>query len=250
MILKRITAIWKENPPDSPHQILEFKYFIIVSIKNFFNKAIGFPVIWDVLTPMWGHWNTWPIKADAGFNMDHFYFVNVLSAVGLANAMVNHPNRRTRIFHVCCIVSFHETYYKMHVGIRCRSRFSQCSPTSLKIWRISIYVTIWIDHDTVCAGVIGTAIRHSTSCCAGLQYQSRQRRPYKWSISILPRSQFHKRQGNLRFQRLVPLVVPIDVCVTTHDDGTASDVTIGMWRHNQQATNHERNGKPWFSSPK
>ena len=90
---------------------------------------------------MWGHWNTLPIKADAGFNMDHFYFVNVLSAVGLANAMVNHTKRRTRIFHVCCIVSFHETYYKMHVGIRCRSRFSQCSPISLKIWRISIYVT-------------------------------------------------------------------------------------------------------------
>ena len=34
------------------------------------------------------------------------------------------------------------------------------------------------------------------------------------------------------------------------DDGTASDVTIGMWRHNQQALNHERNGQPWFSLPK
>ena len=43
---------------------------------------------------------------------------------------------------------------------------------------------------TVCAVVIGTAIRHSTrcagrrdgwhkSCCAGLQYQPRQRRPYR-----------------------------------------------------------------------
>ena len=51
-------------------------------------------------------------------------------------------------------------------------------------------------------------------------------------------------------QRLVPLFVPIGVCVTTHDDGTASDVTIGMWRNNQQATNHERNDKPWFSFPK
>ena len=79
---------------------------------------------------------------------------------------------------------------------------------------------------------------------------SRGRRPYKWSISILPRSQFTKSKGNLRFRRLVPLFVPIGVCVMTHDDGTASDVTIGMWRHNQQATNHERNGKPWFSLPK
>ena len=87
-------------------------------------------------------------------------------------------------------------------------------------------------------------------CCSGLQYQPRQHRPYKWSISILPRSQFTKSKGNLRFRRLGPLLVPIGVCVTTHDDGTASDVTIGMWRHNQQVTNHERNGKPWFSLPK
>ena len=122
-------------------------------------------------------------------------------------------------------------------------------------------VVIGIDHDTVCAGVVGTAIRNSTSCAgrraaacgrAGRhnEYQPRQHRPYKWSISILPRSQFTKSKGNLRFRRLVPLFVPIGVCVTTHDDGTASDVTIGMWRHNQQVTNHERNGKPWFSLPK
>ena len=43
---------------------------------------------------------------------------------------------------------------------------------------------------------------------------------------------FTKSKENLRFRRLVPLFVPIGVCVTTHDDGTASDVTIGMWRHN------------------
>ena len=91
--------------------------------------------------------------------------------------------------------------------------------------------------------------RHNL-CCSELQYQPLQRRPYKWSISILPRSQFTKSKGNLRLQRLVPLFVPIGVCVTTHDDGTASDFTIGMWRHNQQVMNHERNGKPWFSLPK
>ena len=61
---------------------------------------------------------------------------------------------------------------------------------------------------------------------------------------------FTNAREKLRFRRLVPLFVPIGVCVTTHDDGTASDVTIGLWRHNQQATNHERNGKPWFSLPK
>ena len=132
--------------------------------------------------------------------------------------------------------------------------------------KIYAWWVIGIDHDTVCAGVVGSwycnpeqhelcrpsrgrAGRHN-ECCSGLQYQPRQCRPYKWSISILPRSQFTKSKGNLRFQCLVPLFVPIGVCVTTHDDRTASDVTIGMWRHNQQVTNHERNGKPWFSLPK
>ena len=45
---------------------------------------------------------------------------------------------------------------------------------------------------------------------------------------------FSKSKENLRFLRLVPLFVPITVCVTTNDDGTAIDVTIGMWRHNQR----------------
>ena len=155
-------------------------------------------------------------------------------------------------FYVATVLTVWWTLYRM------------CSTSNL---RTLVKMVIGIDRDTVCAVVIGTAIRHSTSCagrraaasgragrhnecCAGLQYQSRQRRPYKWSISILPRSKFYKKQGNLGFQRLVPPVVPIGVCVTTHDDGTASDVTIGMWRHNQQATNHERNDKPWFSFPK
>ena len=87
----------------------------------------------------------------------------------------------------------------------------------------------------LCRPSCGRAGRH-TECCSGLQYQPRQRRPYKWSISILPRSQFTKSKGNLRFRRLVPLFVPIGVCVTTHDSGTASDITIGMWRHNHYPT--------------
>ena len=34
-------------------------------------------------------------------------------------------------------------------------------------------------------------------------------------------------------------------CFTmTHNDVAASDVAVGMWRHNQEATNHERNGEP------
>ena len=61
---------------------------------------------------------------------------------------------------------------------------------------------------------------------------------------------FIKSEENLRFRCLVPLFVPIGVCVTAHNDETASDVIIGMWRHNQEATNHERNGESWFSLPK
>ena len=85
-----------------------------------------------------------------------------------------------------------------------------------------IWNVIGIDHDTVCAGVGGTAIRHSTSCagrraaacgrhnecCAWWQYHPRQRRPYKWSISILPRSQFYKRQGKLAFSTSCTAVRP------------------------------------------
>ena len=86
-------------------------------------------------------------------------------------------------------------------------------------------MAIGIDHDTVCAGVGGTAIRHSTSCagrcaaacgragrhnecCAWWQYHPRQRRPYKWSISILPRSQFYKKQGKLAFSTSCTAVRP------------------------------------------
>ena len=48
----------------------------------------------------------------------------------------------------------------------------------------------------LCRPSHGRAGRHN-ECCAGLQYQPRQRRPYKWSISILPLSQFLKKEGKL-----------------------------------------------------
>ena len=41
---------------------------------------------------------------------------------------------------------------------------------------------------------------------------------------------FIKSKGNLRFRRLASLCVPIGVCVTTHGDGIASDVTINSLR--------------------
>ena len=37
-----------------------------------------------------------------------------------------------------------------------------------------------------------------------------------------------KNKENVSFLRLVPLIVPIGVFVPPHDDGTVSDVTIGM----------------------
>ena len=61
---------------------------------------------------------------------------------------------------------------------------------------------------------------------------------------------FIESKENLHFRRPVPLFVPFGFCATTHDEGTASDVTIGMRRHNQQAIKHERNGDLGFSLPK
>ena len=108
---------------------------------------------------------------------------------------------------------------------------------------------IGIDHDTVCAGVVCTAIRHSMSCagrCAAAPAGTTSAGPdcstnhdsadrISGQFLFYHDHNFTKSKGNSRFQRLVPLFVPIGICVTTHDDGTASDVTIGMWRHNQQA---------------
>ena len=59
----------------------------------------------------------------------------------------------------------------------------------------------------LCRPSRGRAGRHN-ECCAGLQYQARQCRPYKWSISILPRSQFYKKQGKLAFSTSCTTVRP------------------------------------------
>ena len=115
-------------------------------------------------------------------------------------------------------------------------------------------LAIGIDHDTVCAGVVGTVIWHSKSCAgrrsAGTTSSTNHDSADRISGQFLFYHDHHfiKSKENLRFRRLVPLFIPIGVCVATHDDGTASNVTIGVWRHNQQATKHERNGEPWFHS--
>ena len=115
------------------------------------------------------------------------------------------------------------------------------------------FSTIGIDHDTVCAGVVGTAIgtarvvpavaRPLAAAPAGTtsavpdcstNHDSADR--ISGQFLFYHDHSFTKSKENLRFRRLVPLFVPIGVCVTTLDDGTASDVTIGMWRHNRQRT--------------
>ena len=83
------------------------------------------------------------------------------------------------------------------------------------------WMVIGIDHDTVCAGVVGTAIRHSTSyacrcavACARAgrhnEYQPRQRSADCVSGQFLfyHDHYFIKSKENLRFRRLVPLFVP------------------------------------------
>ena len=114
----------------------------------------------------------------------------------------------------------------------------------LDTWAAEMCVVIVIDHDTVCAGVVGTAIRHSTSCagrCAAApaapagttsavpdcstNHDSADR--ISGQFLFYHDQNFTKSKGNLRFRRPVPLFVPIGVCVTTHDDGTVSDATIG-----------------------
>ena len=59
----------------------------------------------------------------------------------------------------------------------------------------------------VCRPSRGRAGLHN-SCCAWWQYHPRQRRPYKWSISILPRSQFYKKQGKPAFSTFCTAVRP------------------------------------------
>ena len=59
----------------------------------------------------------------------------------------------------------------------------------------------------LCRPSRGRAGRHN-ECCAWWQYHPRQRRPYKWSISILPRSQFYKKQGKLAFSTSCTAVRP------------------------------------------
>ena len=122
-------------------------------------------------------------------------------------------------------------------------------------------IAIGIDHDMVCAGVVGTAIRNSTSCagrctaacvragrhsefCAGLQYQPRQRRPCKWSIFILPRSQFYKKQGKLAFSTSCTTARPVTtgqlvtsqlVCDVTINRPRTTSATANLGFHSQSS---------------
>ena len=91
--------------------------------------------------------------------------------------------------------------------------------------------------------IVGVKISSHTGrhneCCAGSQYQPRQCRPYKRSISVLPRSQFYKKQGKLAFSTS---------CTTVHphwhlrNDAWWRD---SQWRHNRYVTSQSTGQEPW-----
>ena len=187
-------------------------------------------------------WKTWPsgLSYDKNFGLR----TRFLSTESLGPCFSHGMGDHDQILH-----------YNMTVWILAGNYIS---------FTIAAGLIIGIDHDTVCAGVVGTAIRNSTSCAGhraaapagtpsavpdcSTNHDSADR--ISGQFLFYHDHNLQKVRETCVFRRLVPLFVPIGVCVTTHDDGTASDVTIGMWRHNQQVTNHERNGKPWFSLPK
>ena len=87
-------------------------------------------------------------------------------------------------------------------------------------------IVIGIDHGTVCAGVVGNAIRHSTSCAGRCA-----------AISILPRSQCYKRQRKPALSTSCTTVRPD---WRLRNDAWRRD---SWWRHNwlvtSQSTGHE-----------
>ena len=142
-------------------------------------------------------------------------------------------------------------------GARENSDYPLCfiHERNCSIWMVNdkvSWVITGIDHNTVCTGVVGIAIRHSTSCSGrhaaaparttsalpdcSTNHDSADRLSGQFLFSH--NHNFTKSKGNLRFRRLATPFILIGVCVTTHDR-TASDVTIGMWRYNQHATTHE-----------
>ena len=136
----------------------------------------------------------------------------------------NNKNKTRSNFHftkICfqLLVAFHTCWHHIDSILVKENGCPRLTPIQTMAWH---RMGIGIDHDTACAGVVGTAIRHSTSCagrraaacgrhnecCARLQYQPRQGRPYMWSISIIPLSQFYKKQGKLAFSTSCTTVRP------------------------------------------
>ena len=103
--------------------------------------------------------------------------------------------RQQRCRDACQISERYDHYNIQSPGFETSRDLAVRRPSQPRITSQTMLV-IGIDHDTLCAGRRGRKRprngRHN-SCCAGLQYQPLQRRPYKWSISILPRSQFYKK---------------------------------------------------------
>ena len=66
----------------------------------------------------------------------------------------------------------------------------------------------WRTLDSHCATLLQRCKKAAQRHLLCGQYHPRQRGPYKWSISILPRSQFYKKQGKLAFSTSCTAVRP------------------------------------------
>ena len=73
-------------------------------------------------------------------------------------------------------------------------------------WTNTSFVVIGIDHDTV----LRWSGWYWTSCAGRVRPRrpTQEHRPYKWSIYILPRSPFYKKQGKLAFSTSCTVVRP------------------------------------------
>ena len=162
---------------------------------------------------------------------------------GTTSAVPDGSTRHANHYSFCLIIT-HFSPEKLHICLMYAKKIGEIKQKNGKFFTISSYIKHFFGWISKLLSISKIECWHLCSTT----HDSADR--ISGQFLFYHDHNFTKSKGNLRFQRHVPLFVPIGVCVTTHDDGTASDVTIGMWRHNQQATNHERNGKPWFSFPK
>ena len=120
------------------------------------------------------------------------------------------------VIHILCVMRkcglfYLKVYGRWTILHNCVRTPKQLKMHGYRNWpRYGLGWSGWYCHQAqheLCRPSRGRAGRHN-ECCAWWQYHPRQRRPYKWSISILPRSQFYKKQGKLAFSTSCTAVRP------------------------------------------